>query len=110
MPRRFEFAFILFVRVEATLSQYAEIAQHVTLGAHVDNATPGSSTLADYDFLVGKWTFRHQQRNPATGSYGPVLTGEWVGEKTYGALFADQFLLVNRAGVRYATATYRAFN
>jgi len=110
MPRRFAFAFLLFVPTVEMLAQGAEIARPDTLGANFDHATPGSGTLADYDFLVGKWTFRYQQRNPATGSYGPVLTGEWVGEKTYEALFADQFLLVNRAGVRYATATYRAFN
>lgn len=53
---------------------------------------------------------RYQQRDPATGSYGQVLTGQWSGEKTYDTLIADQFLLVNRAGVTNATATYRVFN
>ena len=101
---------LLVVPVSHTFGQAAELPRPDTLGANFDHTTQGTATLADYDFLVGKWTFRYQQRDPATGAYGPVVTGEWVGEKSYETLFADQFLLVNRAGVRNATATYRVFN
>ena len=111
MLRRYAFiGLVLVVPASPTFSQGVEIQRPDTLGANFDHTTPGTATVADYDFLVGKWTFRYQQRDPATGAYGPVLSGEWVGEKTYETLFADQFLLVNRAGVRTATATYRVFN
>lgn len=111
MLRRLAFiALLLVAPTSVTFGQGAEIPRPDTLGANFDHATPGTATLADYDFLVGQWTFRYQQRDPATGTYGPVVTGEWVGEKVYETLFADQFLLVNRAGVRNATATYRVFN
>ena len=102
-------AFLLVVPLCEALSQRAEIPRPDTLGANFDHTTPGTATLADYDFLVGKWTTRYQQRDPVTGTYGPVLTGEWTGEKTYEALFADQFRLDRPAG-RTATATYRAFS
>jgi hypothetical protein len=102
-------ALLLLVPVSVALSQGVEIPRPDTLGANFDHATPGAATLADYDFLVGKWTTRYQQRDPATGSYGPVVNGEWVGEKTYETLFADQFRL-NRPSGRTATATYRVFN
>jgi hypothetical protein len=110
MIRRF-IPSLLFLPVAASISAQAPaIPRPDTLGANFDHSTPGRGTPADYDFLVGKWMFRYQQRDPVSGSYGPVLTGQWIGDKTHETLFADQFLLVNRAGVTHVTATYRVLN
>jgi hypothetical protein len=109
MCRRVTSLIFLLLSAEAP-AQVPEIPRPDTLGANFDHATPAVGTPTDYDFLVGKWTFRYQQRDPATGAYGPVLSGQWTGEKAYETLFADHFLLVNRAGVTHPTATYRVFN
>ena len=110
MLRRIIVSLFLLSGATRISAQAPEIPRPDTLGANFDHSSPGKGTPVDYDFLVGKWTFRYQQRDPVSGSYGPVLTGQWSGEKTHETLLADQFLLVNRAGVTHATATYRVLN
>lgn len=103
-------AMTLLAPLSASPAQSAEIPRPDTLGARFEHTSPGTGSPTDYDFLVGRWSFRYQQRDPATGNYAPVLTGQWSAEKPFETLLADQFVLTNRAGVTNATATYRVFN
>jgi len=87
-----------------------------TLGANfsvADSAT-ASSSPADYDFLIGTWQFRFQQRRQ-DGSFAPPFTGHWVFSKKQtggnGVLIEDHFRPDNPGATWDAgTWTYRAFN
>jgi hypothetical protein len=64
-----------------------------TLGANfplADSATKTGS-LADYDSLVGTWTFRFQTRRP-DGSFNEPILGHWTfDKKPGGGLIEDRF-------------------
>ncbi len=82
------------------------MARPDTLGADFDDRTPGNGSPGDFDFLVGRWTYRYQLRNPATGAWGPVQEGEWSASRRPDAPFVeDEF-----AGQAGAILTFRAFN
>ncbi len=95
----------------AAQGQGALISRPDTLGADFDASTPGQGTPEDYDFLVGRWSYRYQARNPTTGTYGPVITGIWTGTKTHdGFVFEDEFVVVGASGTRSTIMTYRVFD
>ena len=83
-----------------------------TLGAAFDDQHPGTATPTDWEFLVGRWDFRYQQRTPTTGQFGPVRTGVWTAGPSHGgAIMEDEFALDAPAtGARNATVTYRIFD
>jgi hypothetical protein len=89
----------------SALAQNAEIPRPDTLGANFDHTAIGKGTPSDYDFMVGKWEFRYQARDPESGKYSPVIKGSWVGTRVHDGLFADQFI-----GSGGPIMTYRAFN
>lgn len=81
-----------------------------TLGANFDIERPGTGSPTDWDFLVGKWTFRYQPRDQETGAYGPVQTGTWVGAKHQnGSIFEDDFEVATGSGPS-TTVTFRVFD
>ena len=101
---------VILAHAETTHAQQALITRPDTLGANFDHAKPGAGTLADYDFLVGKWSFKYQARDSITGTFSPVLSGEWTGSKLHEQLFGDEWVILNASGRRAPIMTYRAFN
>ena len=84
-----------------------------TLGANfsvADSAT-AKGTLNDWDFLVGLWQFRFQQRY-ADGTFRPPFSGHWSAEKKNvdGGFVEDHWWSDNPARTwDSGTWTYRVF-
>ena len=94
-------------------AQQAIVPRPDTLGANFDAGAPGTGTSADYDFLIGRWTYRFQFRDPASGAYGPVRQGSWTATKRPdGPFVADEFTAASPDAVRSqgTVLTYRAYN
>ena len=103
------------VALTALLGTTALEAQAVprpdTIGANFDADKPGTATAADFDYLLGRWTYRFQARDPKSGQYGPVLTGTWTAEKTHeGMVVEDQFSTQQPDGSHGILMTYRVYN
>ena len=84
-----------------------------TLGANFDAGTPGTGTAEDYDFLIGRWSYRFQFRDPVSGAYGPARQGTWRATKRPDAPFvAEEFTATSSDAGRSQgmILTYRAFN
>jgi len=87
-----------------------------TLGANfaVSDTLTGKSAPADYDFLIGTWSFKFQSRR-RDGGFTPAFTGHWVFSKKetggQGVLLEDHWRPDDPASTWEAgTWTYRAFN
>ena len=85
-----------------------------TVGANFNVADSASAktTPADYDFLIGAWRFRFQQRNQ-DGSYQPPFEGLWVFEKkgAPNALIEDRWRADSPGStLESGTYTYRSYN
>jgi len=87
-----------------------------TLGANFPAADTLTATSgpADYDFLVGSWSFTFQSRN-RNGTFTPPFTGHWVFTKKQtgdqGVLIEDHWRPDDPTSTWDAgTWTYRAFN
>jgi hypothetical protein len=93
-------------------AQRAVVPRPDTLGAQFDDQHPVPTTAGAWDFLLGSWRLRYQQRDPATGDYGPVVTGTWSAARTHdGAIVEDEFALIRPGtGRRGSTVTYRVFS
>lgn len=92
-------------------AQAVVIPRPDTLGANFAADHPGRGTPSDYDFLIGKWQFRTQARNPTTLAYGPVNTGTWTATRTHGGFVVeDEFAGARPDGGTNVTETYRVFN
>ena len=71
-----------------------------------------TGTPSDFDFLVGVWEFRFQQRNP-NGTWNPVFVGHWFADrkKNPNAFIEDHFRPDNTSATYdVGTWTYRVFN
>ena len=78
-----------------------------TRGADFDVQAVGTATPADFDFLVGTWTFQFQQQ-AEPGKYRPTQTGVWTVQKTHDDHIVED---VWRLGTTTnPTITYRVFN
>ena len=78
-----------------------------TRGADFDAQAVGTATPADFDFLVGTWTFQFQQQ-AEPGKYRPTQTGVWTVQKTHdGHIVEDVWRLGTTTN---PTITYRVFN
>ena len=87
-----------------------------TMGANFPAADTltGTSGPADYDFLVGSWSFTFQSRN-RNGTFSPPFTGHWVFTKKQtgdqGVLLEDHWRPDDPTSTWDAgTWTYRAYN
>jgi hypothetical protein len=86
-----------------------------TLGAafNIADSATASGTPADFDFLVGLWEFKFQQRRP-NGEFSPHFVGHWSAEKkrTVNAFVEDHFRGGDNARTTWDTGTwtYRVFN
>jgi hypothetical protein len=85
-----------------------------TLGASfsIADSTTGSGNPNDFDFLVGVWEFRFQQRNQ-NGTFTPAFVGHWFAErkKNPNGFVEDHFRPDNpTATYDVGTWTYRVFN
>ena len=88
-------------------SALPDVAPPAALGASFDPKAVGKGTPADFDFLIGSWTFRFQQRGEG-GVFRPSQPGEWTTRKAYdGAVVEDLWRL---GGSTNPTITYRVFN
>jgi hypothetical protein len=85
-------------------AQLAPVTRADTLGANFDWKTEGKGTISDFDFLVGEWSFRFQNR--AGAGWGPVQTGTWKTIKKQEGLLEDVWTLGNAE----PTLTWRSFN
>lgn len=87
-----------------------------TMGANfsvADSAT-ATSLPGDYDFLIGVWEFKFQNRRQ-DGGFNPPFTGIWVFEKKHtggkGVLIEDHWRPHDASATYEAgTWTYRAYN
>jgi hypothetical protein len=85
-----------------------------TLGAafSVADSVSGKGTLQDFDFLVGLWEFRFQQRRP-NGEFNPAFKGHWSAHRklSSNAFVEDHFRGDNPTATwDDGTWTYRIFN
>jgi hypothetical protein len=85
-----------------------------TLGAAfaVEDSVRLHGTPQDFDFLVGLWEFRFQQRRP-NGEFSPAYAGHWSAQKKSNpnAFVEDHFRPDNRTATwDVGTWTYRIFN
>jgi hypothetical protein len=85
-----------------------------TLGASfsIADSTTGTASPNDFDFLVGVWEFRFQQRSP-DGTFTPAFVGHWFAErkKNPNGFVEDHFRPDNpTAAYDVGTWTYRVFN
>ena len=92
------------------------IALPDTMGANfpVTDTLTGQSGSADYDFLIGAWSFTFQSRSE-DGSFTPAFTGHWVFTKKQtggqGTLIEDHWRPDEPSSTWDAgTWTYRAYN
>jgi hypothetical protein len=87
--------------------QLPDVQTPDALGANFDARAIGKGTPADFDFLIGTWTFRFQQRGEGN-QFRAVQPGEWVTRKTHdGAVVEDTWRL---GASTNPTITYRVFN
>jgi hypothetical protein len=94
-------------------AQQALVPRPDTLGAAFDASAIGIATPGDYDFLIGRWSYRFQFRDPASGAFGPVRQGTWTATRRADAPFvADEFTATSpdSPGSQGTILTYRAFN
>jgi hypothetical protein len=103
--------FLILIAVASALSataleaqQPAPVTRADTLGANFDWKKEGKGTPNDFDFLVGDWTFRFQNR--AGQGWGPVQAGTWKTIKKQDGLLEDVWTLGNGE----PTLTWRSFN
>ena len=70
---------IAMVVAEPLLAQRRAIQLPDTLGANfaVTDTLTATSAAADFDFLIGTWSFTFQARN-RDGAFTPSFTGHWV--------------------------------
>jgi hypothetical protein len=85
-----------------------------TLGAAFNIADSATANGApdDFDFLVGLWEFKFQQRRP-NGEFSPPFAGHWSAERklTANAFIEDHFRGDSpRTTIAAGTWTYRVFN
>jgi hypothetical protein len=87
-----------------------------TMGANfaVTDTLTGKSGPADFDFLIGTWTFKFQSRRE-DGKFSPAFTGHWVFAKKEtggkGVLLEDHWRPDDPGSTWDAgTWTYRAYN
>ena len=85
-----------------------------TLGANfsIADSARGTATPNDFDFLVGVWQFRFQQKN-TNGTWNPPFSGHWFAERKRNpnGFVEDHFRSDNRAATYdVGTWTYRVFN
>ena len=93
------------------MAQASVVARPDTLGAQFDDATPGTGSPTDWDFLLGSSKFQTQNRDPATGGFSALRTGTWTAVKTHdGFLIDDEFATLQPDGSRALTVTYRVFD
>src|SRR4051812_668122 len=84
---------VTLAALSAVVPAYAQgptVPRRDTLGANFDHTKPGTGTPADFDFLVGKWSFMFQSRDrehPET--YLPALPGIWTGIKAHDNLIVE---------------------
>jgi len=76
-------------------------------GAKFDAEAVGRGTPADYDFLVGSWTFVFEQRGE-DGTRRPARTGTWEVRKAHGGLVIEDVWRL--ADSDDPTLTYRVFD
>jgi len=86
-----------------------------TLGAGFEAADSarGASLPTDFDFLLGTWAFRFQERNSATGAWLPEFGGRWrvVRKQTRNGFIEDHWVPdYQRGAADEGTWTYRVFN
>src|SRR3954453_17509867 len=91
-----------------------QIALPDTLGANfsVADSARGTASANDFDFLVGVWEFRFQQRN-TNGVWNSPFAGHWFAERkrNLNGFVEDHFRADNRtATYDVGTWTYRVFN
>ena len=108
MNSRHLFAIAFLASASSASAQGALIPRPDTLGANFDHTRPGTAAVTDYDFLVGRWTFKYQARD-STGAFLRVLNGEWTATKLHEALLGDVWVIVSGAD-RRPIMTYRAYN
>ena len=85
-----------------------------TLGANFEiaDSARATSTPTDFDFLIGAWHFRFQQRND-DGRFAPPFDGHWFFEKkrAQNALIEDHWRSDSPSQTfDSGTFTYRTFN
>jgi hypothetical protein len=115
--RKLSLPLIVMATVASAQTQSAasrQIALPDTMGANfaIADSARLTGTPGDFDFLVGVWEFRFQQRNP-NGTWNPTFVGHWFADrkKNPNAFVEDHFRQDNR-GATYdvGTWTYRVFN
>ena len=107
----------LFILVTVTWPAAAQgplVPRPDTLGADFDAAATGTGSAGDYDFLIGRWSYRFQFRDPASGAYGPVRRGTWTAtRRADGAFVADEFTATRDTATAESQGTiltFRAFD
>jgi hypothetical protein len=85
-----------------------------TMGANfaIADSARLTGTPKDFDFLVGVWEFRFQQRNP-NETWNPAYSGHWfVERKTNPNGFVEDHFRPDNRNATYdvGTWTYRVFN
>ena len=84
----------------------ADVPTPDALGANFDHTAVGKGTPQDFDFLIGSWNFRFQQRGDGN-AYRPIQPGVWVTQKDHGGFLVED---VWRLGTsENPTITYRVF-
>jgi hypothetical protein len=96
---------LLLMLLASPVAAQAPVTRGDTLGAHFDGSKVGTATVADFDFLLGDWTFTFQNRATET-TWGPVQTGTWAVKKLADGLIEDRWTL----GSGEPTLTWRSFN
>jgi hypothetical protein len=77
------------------------------LGANFDPDAIGTGTPHDFDFLLGTWDFRFQQRKDET-SFAPTTPGVWTTQKTHDGFIVED--VWNLGATDNPSITYRVFN
>jgi hypothetical protein len=96
-----------FAFVEPPQSPLPDVTTPDALGANFDPTAIGKGTPGDFDFLIGTWTFRFQQRGEG-GVFRPAQPGEWNTRKAHDGFVVED---VWRLGTSTnPTITYRVFN
>jgi hypothetical protein len=98
---------LLAMSVTPSKAQTSSVRMPDALGAAFDPEAVGKGTLADYDFLVGTWSFHFQPRG-TDGSYGPPQTGTWTVRKNHGGHLIEDVWHID--GSDDPTITFRVFD